>query len=485
VNVLFAVSECVPFAKTGGLADVAGSLPYELNKLGVRVSVILPKYSTISKDYQNELQFVSSFSISMGWRQQHVGIEKLIIDGVTYFFIDNEYYFKRDNLYGYYDDGERFSYFCHAVIEAILRLSIQVDIIHCHDWHTAMIPLLLKEKQQDRIKTLFTIHNLHFQGLFPKEIVADLLNIGDSYFSPNLLEFHGLVNLMKGGIISSDYVTTVSPTYCYEIQTPFFGERLDGLLRSQSDRLYGILNGIDYKKYDPSRDHLIPYHYDVNSIEKKQHNKRILQSHFRLMEDPTIPIVTMVTRLTKQKGLELVTHVFHEIIQQNVQFIVLGSGDSDFEQFFKEMTLMYPNKVRSFIGFDEKLAHLLYAGADLFLMPSKFEPCGLGQLIAMRYGTIPIVRETGGLNDTVTSYNELEQSGNGFSFANFNAHDMLYTINRSLYFYQNKESWQRIVQNAMSEDFSWEQSAFVYYQLYSKLCSPVRSERNVLKQGSV
>ncbi|MFD1739164.1 glycogen synthase GlgA [Bacillus salitolerans] len=485
MNILFVVSECVPFVKTGGLADVAGSLPIELKQYGANVSVILPKYSRIPRQFVESMNHQNSFTVRVGWREQFVGIDMLELGGITYYFIDNEYYFKRDTLYGHFDDGERFSYFSHAVISFISQLEVKPDIVHCHDWHTAMIPFLIKEVFHFEIRTVFTIHNLHFQGLFPKEILHDLLNIDDSYFTAGSLEFYGMVNFMKAGILASDYITTVSPTYCHEIQTPYFGEKLDGLLRERRESFYGILNGIDYEEYDPAQDPAIPYLYDQYNLMYKEKNKRVLQSHFHLNEDTSVPIIAMITRLTRQKGIELVQHIFQELMQFNVQFIVLGSGDTEYEQFFEKMSHMYPNQVRTYIGFDETLARLIYAGSDMFLMPSKFEPCGLGQLIAMRYGTIPIVRETGGLNDTVTSYNEGEGTGNGFSFTNFNAHDMLYTIHRAISFYHNKDIWLSLMQNAMSEDNSSGRSAFMYNQLYSKLIIPVRGEGYVPKQGAV
>jgi starch synthase len=487
VNVLFAVSECVPFVKTGGLADVAGSLPHELHQLGTNVAVIMPLYGSIPVKYKEKMELISSFTVEVGWRKQYVGLKKLTENGIDYYFIDHEYYFNRENLYGYYDDGERFSYFSKAVLEAIPYLPFMPNLVHCHDWHTGMIPFLLKEKfnSYQTIKTVFTIHNLNFQGLFPKEILRELLNVEETYFTNEYLEFHGLVSFMKAGIVSADYVTTVSPTYCEEIKTPYFGEKLDGLLRAREDQLVGIVNGIDESFYNPSTDMHIPVQYDIETIEEKIQNKLELQQYFQLQENPDIPVIAMITRLTKQKGLELVSHVFHDLMKENIQVIVLGSGDDSFEHFFEEMSYTYPDKVRAFIGFNEQLAHKVYAGADLFLMPSKFEPCGLGQLIAMKYGTLPIVRETGGLNDTVKSYNETEQTGNGFSFSHFNAHDMLYTIKRALSFYQSKKDWYSIVRNAMSEDYSWGQSAFIYNQLYSKLSSSVRSERNVLKQRTV
>jgi len=483
VRVLFAVSECVPFIKSGGLADVAGSLPKELKKQGTDVAVIMPKYQDIPAHLLANIKKRCYFFVPIGWRNQYCGIEELEVDGITFYFIDNEWYFKRSGLYGYGDDGERFAFFNRAVLESLPYLADYPDIIHCHDWHTAMIPFLLNvdykwKKEYSNIKTVFTIHNLQFQGILPREVLGDLFNLNDYYFTADNLEFYGNVNLMKGGLIATDKITTVSPTYKNEIQTEYYGEKLNNVLKQRESDLYGIINGIDEETYNPETDPGITANYTVTSLEKKQENKKFIQQKFGLKEDPEVPIICMITRLTSQKGLELVRHVFHEIMEEDVQFLVLGTGDPEFENFFREMEYTYSDKCKAYIGFDENLAHQIYAGADLFLMPSKFEPCGLGQLIALRYGNIPIVRETGGLNDTVFSYNELTEEGNGFSFTNFNAHDMLFTIRRGIGFYkEDKEVWHKLMKNAMSMDNSWAQSAFKYNQLYAELIS--RSESHV------
>jgi starch synthase len=474
MKVLFAVSECVPFIKTGGLADVAGALPKELKKLGTEVRVILPNYSLISDKFKQSIQFEKSIDVQVGMRRQYCGIYTSEHDGITYHFIDNEYYFNRHSLYGHDDDGERFSFFSKAVLECIPHLDFLPDVIHSHDWHTAMVNFLLNAHYRDDpmytdIKTVYTIHNLQFQGIFPYEVMSELLGLDHHYFNSEQLEFYGNVNFMKGGIVASDIVTTVSPTYKDEIQHPYFGERLDGFLRKYSHKLIGIVNGIDDSVYNPRADHDISVSYDKDSLEGKAENKQVLQQHFGLPEKESTPIIAMVTRLTSQKGLDLVLHVFHDIIQEDVQIIILGSGDHHYENFFNQMGLEYPDKVRVYIGFNEALAHQIYAGADLFLMPSQFEPCGLGQLIALQYGTVPIVRETGGLNDTVQSYNESTKEGNGFTFKNFNAHDMLYSIRRAIYFYHQDENWSRLVQNAMSQDYSWLQSAKEYNEIYENL----------------
>jgi len=474
VKVLFAVSECAPFAKSGGLADVAGSLPKELMKLGTDVRVMLPKYGTISDEYKKRMKKIKEFTVSVGWRKQYCGIEELEHRGVTYYFIDNEYYFKREGFYGYFDDGERFAYFSRSVLEALAELEFYPDVLHCHDWHTAIIPYLLrmeyyKRKGYGLIRTVFTIHNLQFQGIFPKVVLEDLLGLDDRSFHPSHLEFFGNVNFMKGGLVASDKITTVSPTYKYEIQTPAFGEKLDGLLRERDEDLLGILNGIDEDFYNPADDPYIFQAYTASSLQKKAVNKREIQKQFGLKQSAGTPLIVMISRLTKQKGLDLVKCVLREILHEDLQFIILGTGEWEFEEYLRQAARVYPEKLKVYTGFDEALAHKLYAAADLFLMPSMFEPCGLGQLIAMRYGAVPIVRETGGLNDTVKAWNEFTGEGNGFSFRNFNAHDMLYTIQRALTFYKNRKAWNSIVKQAMEIDYSWAQSAFRYNQLYAEI----------------
>ncbi|MEH7414613.1 glycogen synthase GlgA [Neobacillus drentensis] len=482
MKILFAVSECGPFAKSGGLADVAGSLPKELKSLGTDVRVILPKYGTISEEYKQKMKKIKEFTVSVGWRNQYCGIEELTHQGITYYFVDNEYYFKREGLYGYFDDGERFAYLNRAILEAIAELDFYPDVLHCHDWHTAMIPYLLRTEYYKRkgyglIKTVFTIHNLQFQGIFPKEVLEDLLGLDYQSFQSGHLEFFGNVNFMKGGLVAADKITTVSPTYKEEIQTTTYGEKLDGLLRARKEDLIGILNGIDEDFYNPAIDPLIYQKYKVNTYSKKAVNKKEIQKQFGFPQNTATPLLVMITRLTKQKGLDLVKCVLREILQEDVQVVILGTGDYEYEEYLRQAARVYPDKLKVYTGFSEELAHKLYAAADLFLMPSQFEPCGLGQMIAMRYGAIPIVRETGGLNDTVKAYNEFTGKGNGFSFQNFNAHDMLYTVQRALSFYHDQPVWESIVKQAMEKDYSWAQSAFSYSQLYAELVS--RSETHV------
>jgi len=485
VNVLFVASECVPFIKSGGLADVAGALPKELNRLGSDVRVMLPKYGQIADEYKELMTKADEIIVQVGWRKQYCGIEVLKHENVTYYFIDNEYYFNRDSLYGHYDDGERFSFFCRAVLESIPFLDFVPDVIHCHDWHTGMVNFLLQTTEYasdplySHIQSVFTIHNLQFQGVFPEAILSELLNINEQYFTSNQLEFFGNVNFMKAALVSSNLITTVSPTYKSEIQTEYYGEKLDGLLRERGDSLIGILNGIDDEDYNPLTDKNILKNYDSKSLKSKKANKKALQEQFGLPVNSDIPIISIVSRLTKQKGLDLIKCVFEELIHgEDLQIIVLGTGDPEFEDFFNHLATYYPNKVSVYIGFSESLARKIYAGSDLFLMPSQFEPCGLGQMIAMRYGAIPIVRETGGLNDTVQSYNESTAEGNGFCFRNFNAHDMYFTIKRALSFYHQKDKWEDLMKEAMDRDYSWAQSAYKYNQLYADLVA--RSESHVL-----
>ncbi|MEA3320722.1 MAG: glycogen synthase GlgA [Bacillota bacterium] len=474
MKVLFVVSECVPFVKSGGLGDVAGALPKELKKLGTDVRVILPKYGQIPEVFKNKMKRVQTTFVDVGWRHQYCGVEKLVHDNVTYYFIDNEYYFNRDSLYGHFDDGERFSFFCRAVLESMTAIDFIPDVIHCHDWHTGMVNFILDReyKQNPRfehIQSVFTIHNLQFQGVFPPSILHDLLRIDSKHFNADELEFYGNVNFMKAALVSSGYITTVSPTYRDEIQTAYFGEKLDGILRHRNDSLVGIINGIDDDLYSPETNEYIEANYSVSKAGNKKVNKAALQKLCGLPVKEGTPIIAMVSRLTKQKGLDLVTCVLHEVLNEDVQVVVLGTGEPQFEHYFRELAYQYPEKVKTFIGFDEPLAHQIYAGADMFLMPSRFEPCGLGQLIALRYGTIPIVRETGGLNDTVHSYDETTLEGNGFSFTNFNAHDMLHTIRRAINMYEQPKVWNGIMKEAMERDYSWAKSAFKYNQLYSTL----------------
>lgn len=474
LKVLMVSSECAPFSKTGGLADVAGSLPKALLDHGVDVRVITPLYGSVPQKYKEKFVFKKQIWVNVGWRRQYCGIFEYKLDGVIFYFLDNEYYFKRDKIYGHTDEAEIYSFFCRAALEALGALYFPPHVIHCHDWQTGMIPVLLEAQYRHwdlfkDTKTLFTIHNLKYQGIFPKTILNELLGLGDQYFTPDSLEYNGNISFMKGGLIYSSLLSTVSPSYALEIQTEYYGEGLDGVLRAKKNLLSGILNGIDYDEYNPETDLYIYSTYGIGSLERKIENKLKLQEQLGILVSPDIPLIGIVSRLTPQKGLDLVTCVAQEIISAGAELVVLGTGSPEIENAFVNLAEQYKGRVSANIAFNNELSHKIYAGADLFLMPSLFEPCGLGQMIALRYGTPPIVRETGGLKDTVMPYNELASSGNGFSFTNYNAHDMLFTIKRALSFYKNKPLWNTIVKNAMSCDLSWDSSSLKYITLYESL----------------
>ncbi|NOU99121.1 glycogen synthase GlgA [Paenibacillus planticolens] len=474
MKVLFAASEAVPFIKTGGLADVIGSLPKELVGQGLDVRVILPKYGGIPAKYRDAMTLAVTHDIYVGWRKQYIGIEVLQHDGVTFYFIDNEFYFKRPGIYGYGDEAERFAFFCKGIIETLPLLDFQPDVIHCHDWQTGMIPVLLKAHYQhlpfySEIKTVSTVHNLKYQGVFSQSLFKELFGLSDDHFTGTALELHGGASFLKGGLLYSDRITTVSQTYAEEIQTPYYGEYLDSLLRHRKDQLTGIVNGIDYEVFDPMSDpHLVVNYRD--SLPKKQMNKTALQERLGLAVKADVPMIALVTRLVQQKGLDLIQHVIAEILSLDIQLVVLGTGEHGYEEMFKQAAENYPDKVSAQICFDEALAHQIYAASDMFLMPSQFEPCGIGQLIALRYRSVPIVRETGGLKDTVQPYNEFTGEGTGFSFQNYNAHDMLHTIRRAVFFYKNdRDAWLKIQQNMKKGDFSWKKSAQQYIELYQDM----------------
>ncbi|WP_025852252.1 glycogen synthase GlgA [Paenibacillus ehimensis] len=473
MKVLFAASEAVPFVKTGGLADVIGSLPKELAKQGIDVRVILPKYEDIPARFTERMETVTFFTLRMGWRNLYCGIQKLEHEGITFYFIDNEYYFRRKGCYGYGDDAERFAFYCRAVLDALPHIEYMPDLLHCHDWQAGMIPVLYRahfshQPLYSHLKTIVTIHNLKYQGVFGKEQFQDYFALGEEHLHGYALEMHGGASFLKGGLLYSDYITTVSPTYAEEIQTPYYGEHLDGLLRSQSSRLQGILNGIDYEEFDPMTDPHLEVNYR-DSYAKKQANKLKLQERLGLPADKDVPLIALVTRLVDQKGLALIDRVIAELMALDAQWVVLGTGEPRFEDLFRWAAGAFPDKLSAQILFDEALARQIYAGSDLFLMPSLFEPCGIGQLIAMRYRSVPIVRETGGLRDTVMPYNETTGEGTGFSFANYNAHDMLYTIERAVRLYREPEVWTNLMNNIKKKDFSWRRSAQQYADLYRQL----------------
>lgn len=486
MKILFTASECVPFVKTGGLADVVGALAPVLAKQGHDVRVLLPLYAAIPDEWTQKLTHVVDFEVQLGWRRQYCGIEKLEMDGVTWYFMDNKYYFGRPYIYGLGgDEYERFGFFCRAALNALPLLNFQPDIIHAHDWQSGMVPALLKIQYAHlpfyaNIKTIFTIHNLQYQGVFGIREVQDVLGLGNSLWTDDKLECFGCANFMKAALVYTDIITTVSPSYAEEIQTAYYGERLDGLLRARKAEVFGVINGIDMVDYDPATDKRIPANYTADDLSGKAECKRQLQENLGLDVDPNVPVIGMVGRLNSQKGLDLVDYIISEIMQLNVQLVVLGQGDSRYVNLFSWAEGEYHGRVAARFAMDHALAHQIYAGCDMFLMPSQFEPCGLSQLIAMRYGTVPIVRETGGLRDTVLSYNEYTGNGNGFSFFNYNAHDMLNTIRRAVSFYNDqKDVWKLLQMRGMTGDYSWTNSANRYVQLYTDLIGSTSSQEEV------
>ncbi len=475
MKILFVSTEVQPFIKTGGLADVAYALPKALKEAGVDVRVIMPKYGDISIDYKSNMRLLASYGVNVGWRNQYCGLEYLDYEGVPVYFVDNEYYFKRPGCYGFYDDGERFAYFCRAVMESVKHMDdFYPDIIHCNDWHTGMIPLYLKDFYCENpefynTKSVFTIHNLQYQGLFSPAIIEDLLGLNYGYYNDEKIKYNDCVSFMKAGIVYADKVTTVSNTYAQEIQTPYFGEGLDGLLRAYSHKLVGILNGIDYDTNSPKTDKNIAVNYTSKSIARKAICKEDLQQAVGLPKNPDVPVVGLISRLVKQKGIDLITCVMEDILKLDVQLVILGTGDQDYQDFFEYYAYSYPGKVAACMKFDNKLASKIYAGADLFLMPSLFEPCGLSQIIAMSYGTLPLVRETGGLKDTVVPYNEYTGEGNGFSFANYNAHEMLNVLQYASLQFKDKEAWNKLIKQAMKTRYDRSRQAKAYMAVYSEL----------------
>lgn len=470
MKVLFASSEAYPFAMSGGLADVSGALPKALRRRLVGCRVVLPLYSCIPDELRQKMNFICSITVPVSWRRQYCGIFEAHIDGVIYYLLDNQYYFKRDGLYGHYDDAERFAFFSRAVLEIIPYIGFSPDIIHCNDWQTAMIPVYLTEMyrynpEYANIKTVFTIHNIQYQGKYGMELYDDVLGLPQGRES--ILEYDNCLNLMKGGIQCADKVTTVSPTYAKEILDPYYSYGLDSILSGFTYKITGIVNGIDYDVYNPETDPLIEKHFSAVDISGKAEDKVALQREMNLPQRADVPVFAMVTRLVKHKGIDLVKCVFEELLRADLQFVILGSGEWEFETFFHEMASLYPDKVGLKLGFDQNLAHRIYAGADIFLMPSKSEPCGLAQMVALRYGTIPIVRETGGLNDTIKDSGNGE--GNGFTFTNYNAHDMENTVWRALAGYSDSEGWAILRKRAMECNNSWAASANAYIRLYKEL----------------
>lgn len=471
MKVLYVASEALPFMASGGLGDVAGSLPQALRKRLIGCRIVMPMYDGIKQELKDKMTFITSFTVPVAWRRQYCGVFEAKHNGVIYYFIDNQYYFKRDGIYGYYDDAERFAFFSRAVLEMIPYIDFKPDIIHCNDWQSALVPvyystMYAQAPGYENIKTVFTIHNIQYQGTYGMELIPEVLGIPAE--ATSVVEFGGDVNFMKGAIESANKVTTVSPSYANEILDPWYSHGLDTILNERSWKLSGILNGIDTELYNPETDGDIFFNYSSDDFKAKAKNKQKLQELMGLPQKKDTPLIGMVSRLVSHKGLDLVKAVMEELIQTtDVQFVILGSGDWQYEEFFKEMAARYPEQVAIKLGFIPSLSKKIYAGTDMFLMPSKSEPCGLSQMIALRYGSIPIVRETGGLRDSI--HDSQDGEGNGFTFANYNAHEMLYTIRRAVEGYQNKKGWQILVKRAMECDNSWGKSANEYIKLYKAL----------------
>ncbi|MBE7041237.1 MAG: glycogen synthase GlgA [Ruminococcaceae bacterium] len=473
MKILFATAEAAPYIKIGGLGDVAAALPKALAQEGAEAAVVLPLYKSIKDRYHGELEYITSFSVPLAWRQVYCGIFRSMVGSVTYYFIDNEYYFLRDSVYGNYDDGERYAYFCKAVLEMLQHIDFFPDIIHANDWQCALIPLFLKAFYQNieayrPIKTMFTIHNIEYQGQTPYSFSEDVLGLPKE-FMPDI-SFGGCLNFMFSAICLSDKVTTVSETYATELKMPYYGKEMSPVLSGISYKFCGITNGIDTELFDPQRDPHLFHRYSVKAMGGKKISKRRLREYLGLQQDEDAPILAMVSRLVGHKGLDLVEYVRHELLSRRLQLVVLGTGDERFENMFRELSYQYPERVSANIRFDQDLSSKIYAGCDLFLMPSKSEPCGLSQMIAMRYGAIPIVRETGGLADTVSPVNPEEGTGQGFTFKSYNAHDMLDAVDRALWFYyEKKPELKKVIRSNMEADFSWQSAAGRYMAIYKSM----------------
>ena len=476
MKVLFVASEAAPFIKTGGLADVMGALPKALQALGVEPALVIPNYEGVGEEYKNVMETVFEGSVDLSWRNQYLGVKKLVQDGIPVYFIDNEYYFKRDKLYGYDDDAERFAYFSKAALTMLHYIDFKPDVIHTNDWHTGLLGAYLKEDfMQDPyfqgMKNVYTIHNLKYQGVFGRNIVEDVLGLPLHLLYNGNIENDGDVNFMKAGMCYADFITTVSPSYAEEITYPYFGEGLEDYVALCAGKISGILNGLDEQEYNPETDPNIPVRFDAsNVLVKKPLAKEALQRELGLTVNREIPVVGMITRLVEAKGLDLVMHIMDELMEEQVQLVVVGTGDEEYANALRELAWQHPGSVSVNILFNEGLARRVYAGADMFIMPSRYEACGLSQMIAMRYGTVPVVRETGGLKDSVINFDKYNTpEGNGFSFANFNAHELLFTIKRGLTCFAEKPLWEKIVYNAMHSDNSWNRSAQAYADLYAKV----------------
>ena len=476
MNILYVTSEAVPFCKTGGLADVAGSLPQALAANGDSVSVILPLYETVAVNFRDELRFEKCRYVRLAWRSVYCGLFSAEREGVKWYFIDNEYYFKRPDLYGYYDDGERFAFFSRAVTELLPELPEKPDVVHCNDWQSALVPVYIRDEAvrddfYKDIRTVITVHNIEYQGRYGRETLEDLFGLASGWFDDGTMEFDGDVNLLKGAIVTADAVTAVSPTYAQELQYAYFAHGLEGVMAMNANKTHGVLNGIDMTRYDPHTDPNISNHYTAARMAGKKKDKEQLQQTLGLAVRPDTPILAMVTRLVSHKGLDLVCETLDYFMEKDVQLVVLGKGDARYEAFFNYAASRYPGRVAVYLGYSESLAMQIYAGADLFLMPSKSEPCGLSQMIAMRYGTVPIVRETGGLKDTVHAYEAWNGEGNGFTFANYNAGDMCHVICEAIDLWHDEpEAFRKLQKRGMTADFSWTRSAREYHAIYESIC---------------
>lgn len=476
-KVAFIASECVPFIKTGGLADVVGTLPKKFDRTKYDVRIIIPNYMCLPSKFKNNMKYITHFHMDIGWKQQYVGVMYMEYEGVPVYFIDNEYYFNGYNIYGDVKwDIEKFCYFCKAALSILPGIGFRPDIIHCHDWQAGLVPVYLKTLFASNpfyqgIKSVMTIHNLQFQGRWDIKTVQEYSGLPDELFTPDKLEWHKDASMLKGGLVYADKITTVSNTYAHEIQTPYYGEGLDGLLQARWQSLWGIVNGIDYEVYNPKTDNALPAKYDIKTFKKNRiKNKIALQNKLGLPEDPNVYMIGIVSRLTDQKGLDLIDRAMNDIMTDGTQLVVLGTGDRRYEEMFKYYQGIHPAKLSANIYFSDELSHQIYGACDSVLVPSRFEPCGLTQLMALRYGALPIVRETGGLKDTVVPYNEFEGTGTGFSFANYDARDLLNTINYSKkVFFENKDAWTEMQKRAMQQDFSWIASAKIYEKLYEEL----------------
>ena len=472
MKILYATSEAVPFCKTGGLADVSGSLPAALAAEGAQVAVVLPLYRRVREQFGRDLEYLCYDYVDLAWRRSYCGLFRLIRDGVTYYFLDNEQYFNRQNLYGYVDDGERFGFFSRAVVRMLHRMAFWPDVIHCNDWQTALIPVYLKddgvrEERYRSVRTVMTIHNIEYQGRYGTEVVGDLFGLDHGWVDDGTIMMDGDVNLLKAAVLCADAVTAVSPSYAVELKYAFFAHGMESVMRRCAYKLSGVLNGIDMKRYNPERDALIAANYSAKELSGKAKDKAELQKLMGLREEPDTPIIAVVSRLVSHKGLDLIKEVFHDIMELPVQMVLLGKGDRTYEDFFAWAQTQYPGRMAARLDYNEALSMSIYAGADLFLMPSKSEPCGLSQMIAMRYGTVPIVRETGGLKDTVQPYESWRDAGNGFTFAAYNSGDMLFVIRQAVGLYWDyNDQFRRLQQRCMAGDFSWKRSAGEYLRIY-------------------